>query len=66
MTVQTVKLCRREFVIVPKKDFVRLQRRAGELSSQDRADVPEALCRLRDPKEKRIPWSQVKKSAGLE
>ena len=39
MAVQTLKLGRREFVLIPKKDYTRLQRRAGELTAQDLGDI---------------------------
>jgi hypothetical protein len=46
MTIQTVKLGRSEFVLLPKKDFTRLQRRAGELTEQDLGDIAESKRRL--------------------
>jgi PHD/YefM family antitoxin component YafN of YafNO toxin-antitoxin module len=65
MTLSTLKIGRREFVVVPRKDFERLQRKAGLLSDEDAQDVAESIRRLNDPCEKRIPWEQVKKHAGL-
>ena len=64
MTVQTVKLGRQEFVIVPKKDFSRLQRRAGELTEQDLGDIAESKRRLAEPG-KSMPLSEVRKRLGL-
>jgi len=64
MTVQTVKLGRQEFVIVSKKDFSRLQRRAGELTEQDLGDIAESQRRLAAPG-KSIPLSEVRKRLGL-
>jgi hypothetical protein len=49
MTIQTVNLGRREFVILSKKDFIRLQRRAGELTQQDLGDIAESKRRLAEP-----------------
>jgi hypothetical protein len=65
MTVSTLKIGKREFVVVPRRDFERIQRKAQMLSDEDAAEVAEALRRLNDPKETRIPWEQVKKRAGL-
>ena len=65
MTVQTVKLAGRRFVIVPKSHYDRLCAQAEQIIRLDRADAAEAARRLKDPKEKRIPWAQVKKRAGL-
>jgi len=65
MTLSTLKIGRREFVVVPRRDFERLQRKAELLTDQDANDLTESLRRLNDPREKRIPWDQVKKHAGL-
>jgi len=64
MTVQTVKLGRSEFVLLPKKDFTRLQRRAGELTEQDLGDIAESQRRLASS-ERSIPLSEVRKRLGL-
>ena len=65
MTLSTLKIGQREFVVVPRKDFERLQRKAELLSDEDAQYLTESLRRLNDPKEKRIPWDQVKMRAGL-
>ena len=65
VTVSTLKIAGREYVVVPRKDFDRLRRKADLLSEQDANDLAESLRRLSDPAEKRIPWEQVKKRAGL-
>ena len=64
MTVQTVKLGRSEFVLLHKKDFTRLQRRAGELTEQDLGDIAESKRRLASPR-RSIPLSEVRKRLGL-
>ena len=64
MTVQTVKLGRSEFVLLSKKDFTRLQRRAGELTEQDLGDIAESKRRLASP-QRSIPLSVVRKRLGL-
>ena len=48
MTVQTVKLEGKSFVIVPEKDFRRLEKRAEEISAQDRGDVAESRRRMKE------------------
>jgi hypothetical protein len=63
MTVSTLKIGKQEYVVVPRKDFDQLRRKADLLSDEDAADVTESIRRLNDPKEKRIPWSRVKKRA---
>ena len=64
MTIQTVNLGRREFVILSKKDFIRLQRRAGELTQQDLGDIAESKRRLAEPG-RSIPLSGVRKRLRL-
>jgi hypothetical protein len=64
MTTATLKIGRREFVVIPRKEFEQLRRRA-DLSKEDAVDVSQSVRRLNDPREKRVPWSQVKKRAGL-
>jgi hypothetical protein len=77
MTVQTVKLAGKRFVILPEKDFHNLQRQAkGSISgraerhaprqaARDRADAALAKKRLADPLEKPIPYEQVRRELGL-
>ena len=65
MTLSTLKIGSREFVVVVRKDFEHLRRKADLLTNQDASDLAESLRRLNDPNEKRVPWKQVKKRAGL-
>ena len=72
MTVASLKIGKREFVVIPKREYERFQKWCNttrqaqmRLSAEDRADLAIALKRLNDPGEKRIRWSQVKKAAGL-
>ena len=65
MRLSTFTIGRREYVIVPRKDFDRLRHKAELLPDEDAADVAECLRRLNDPREKRVSWDKVKKRAGL-
>ncbi len=65
MTHSTLKIGKDEYVVVARKDFERLQRKADLLSDEDAADLAESVRRLNDPREKRVPWDKVKKRAGL-
>lgn len=75
MTVQTLKLGGRDYVIVPKKDFQNLQQRAKgthqatrqprRLTAQDQGDIAEATRRLSDPGDKAVPYEQARKRLGL-
>ena len=50
-------------VIVSMSDAARLNRIAEE--EEDRRDIEEAMRRLSDPKEKRIPYGRARKELGL-
>jgi len=52
MTVQTLKIGRREFVLLPKRDFERiaaLARRQNEQDRKDAGDVAESRRRIKEP-----------------
>ncbi len=63
MVVQTVKLAGRKFVILPEKDFRRLQERAEETTAQDRGDVAEATRRKSSGPSR--PYPVLRKKRGL-
>lgn len=68
MTVQTVKLAGKRFVILSEKDFRHLEkkaRQADRLAQEERTDVAEARRRLADPDDKPIPWEKAKGELGL-
>jgi hypothetical protein len=62
MTVQTLKLGNRKFVVVPEKEYRRLQKKAEEVSAQDKGDIAEAKRREREPS---VPLATVRKRLGL-
>jgi hypothetical protein len=62
MTVQTLKLGKQKFVVVPEKEFRRLQKRAEEISVQDKGDIAEAKRREKEPS---ISLEAVRKRLGL-
>ena len=75
MSVQTLKLGGRDYVIVPKKDFQDLKERAKakpptvrkprRLTAQDRGDIAEAIRRLNDPNDKPVSYEVARKRLGL-
>ena len=65
MAVAKLTLGGAEYVVVPKGEFRRLQQIERELRREEREDVAVSLRRLRDRKERRVPWSAVKRAAGL-
>ena len=77
MVTATLKISGREYIVVSKREYVRLQERIAELSKtrtlaskntaleQDRRDLRIAAKRLGDPREKPIPYVRVRKELGL-
>jgi hypothetical protein len=63
MTVQTVKLGGKSFVIVPEKDFRKLQQRAEQIFEQDKGDVAESRRRMKERGGKKL--SEVRRQLGL-
>lgn len=66
MTVQTLTIGKRQFVVIPKSDYERLRKRAGE--TKVRKEVAEEamrdLARYRRTG-KSVPWSRAKRELGL-
>jgi hypothetical protein len=48
VTVSTLKIGKREFVVVPRKDFERLKRKAQLLGDQEAGDVAESTRRMKE------------------
>jgi hypothetical protein len=63
MTVQTLTLGRKRFVVLPEKEFRRLQAKAEELAAQDRGDVAESRRRMKEPGGKTL--AEVRKRLGV-
>ena len=63
MTIQTVRLGKKKFVIVPEEDFRRLQMRAEEVSEQDKGDIAEAKRRKAAGPAKQ--YAALRKKLGL-
>ncbi len=55
-------LGKRKFVVMPEKDFRRLQEKAEAIRSQDKGDIAEAKRREREPS---VPLATVRKRRGL-
>ena len=52
MTVQTLKIGKREFVLVPKRDFERIAaqaRKQAQQGARDAGDVAESRRRMKEP-----------------
>ena len=63
MTIQSLKVGGKRFVIVPEKEFERLRRQAEHLAKQERGDIAEARRRKR--RGAALPYSQLRKKLGL-
>jgi hypothetical protein len=62
MTIQTIKLGGKNFVVVAEKDFRRLQSKAEEVGRQDKGDIAESKRREKEPS---IPLAEVRKRLRL-
>jgi PHD/YefM family antitoxin component YafN of YafNO toxin-antitoxin module len=71
MTVANLKIGRRNFVVVPERDFDRMQlenKRYRQLVEEDRAMgelAEKELKTFRKAGGKGIPWEKVRKELGL-
>jgi hypothetical protein len=63
MTIQTVQLSGRRFVIIPEREFERLRRKAEESEAQDRRDIAESKRRRSEGPAR--PYSALRKKLGL-
>ena len=72
MSIQTITLAGRRFVILPESDYRKLAKTVASkngkpartrLSAQDRGDIAEAKRRANEPAR---PYAQLRKSLGLE
>lgn len=69
MTVSTLKIGKTPYAVIPMRDFERMRKqleKATYLAKQERGDIAEAKRRSANPKERLIPWAEVKRKAGLE
>lgn len=62
MSIQTLTLAGRDFVILPKREYERLRVRAGESLREDQADVATAKRRRKEPAR---PYAELRKELGL-
>ena len=63
MTVQTLKLAGKRFVIMSETDFRRLQERLGELDEQELGDIAEAKRRKAAGPTR--PYAELRKKLAL-
>jgi hypothetical protein len=66
MTTQTLTIGKRRFIVVPERDFRRLQKRAGESDVRPEF-AEEAMRELRSYRKsgKAANWTDVKRKLGL-
>jgi hypothetical protein len=66
MTAQTLKIGKRRFVLLPERDFLRLQKKAGEEVVRPEF-MKEVLRELKAYRKtgRGTPWEDVKRRLGL-
>lgn len=65
MTVQTLRLAGKDYTLIPSKDFRQIARELARYRAEMASDLTVARRRLKDRKDKPIPWEQAKKRLGL-
>lgn len=65
MTVQTLRLAGKEYTLVPTKDFLRMAKELAHYQAELASDLAVARGRLKDRKDKAVPWAEAKKRLGL-
>jgi DnaJ-domain-containing protein 1 len=61
MSVQTLKVAGRDFVLIPKREFDQMQSRLKALIAEERGDIAEAKRRAKQPS---ISIADVRKRLG--
>jgi ribosome recycling factor len=61
MTVQTLKVAGKDFVIVPKRAFEQMQAKLNALTAEERGDIAEAKRRAKEPS---ISLENIRKRLG--
>jgi hypothetical protein len=62
MAVQILALGKKRFVVIPEKEYRRLQKKAGEISVERNGDIAEAKRREREPS---VSLTAVRKRLGI-
>jgi hypothetical protein len=72
MTVASLKIGKREFVVIPKREYARFEawkagspRRRERVGEEDRRDIELARRRLRDPRQTPVPYAKARRELGL-
>jgi PHD/YefM family antitoxin component YafN of YafNO toxin-antitoxin module len=62
MPAQTLRLLGKQFVLIPKSEYDRMQAELARQKAQDRGDVAEARRRSKEPS---VALERVRKRLGL-
>lgn len=68
MTVQTLKLAGRKYVLLPEREYRRLSKVEADVSAEDRRDATvlrRRLAEMRRRGEKPVPYAQARREMGL-
>ena len=64
MAVQTVRLAGKDYTLIPSREFRHIARELAHYRAETASDLTVARRRLKDSKDKPIPWEQAKKRLG--
>ena len=68
MSIQTITIGKRRFVLLPEKDYVRLQRenmKARSRAAEDAADAAVIRRKLSDRSDRVRPYTEARKQLGF-
>lgn len=72
MTMASLKIGKREFVVIPRSEYERFEawkaeipRRRERVGEEDRRDAALARRRLSDPKQTPIPYAKARRQLGF-
>lgn len=65
MTVQTLRLSGKEYTLVPSKEFRRMAEELAHYQAEMAWDLAVTKRRLKDRKDRPVPWEQAKRRLGL-
>ena len=65
MSAQTLRLAGKEYTLIPSTEFRLMAEELAHYQAEMASDLAVSKRRLKDRKDKPVPWEQAKKRLGL-
>lgn len=65
MATQTLRLAGKDYTLIPSKQFQQMAEELAQYRAETASDLAVAKRRLKNPKDKPVPWQEAKKRLGL-